>query len=74
MQQQTYGAKDLGDLLGVSESKAYDFIRIMNSELKEKGYLTVRGRVPAVYVQERFFGVEADRADRRERKGGMLSV
>ena len=52
---QVYGAKELSDILGVSESKSYEYIRIMNSELKEKGFLTVRGKVPAAYVQERFF-------------------
>ena len=56
---QVYGAKELSDILGVSESKSYEYIRIMNSELKEKGFLTVRGKVPEAYVQERFFGVKA---------------
>jgi len=37
---QVYGAKELSDILGVSESKSYEYIRIMNSELKEKGFLT----------------------------------
>ncbi len=61
MSKQVYGARDLGELLGVSESKAYSLIRTMNSELEQKGFLTLRGRVPVAYVQERFFGVkEAD--------------
>lgn len=33
---QVYGAKELSDILGVSESKSYEYIRIMNSELKRK--------------------------------------
>lgn len=57
MTRQTYTAKDLKELLGVSESKAYQYIRQMNAELKEKGFLIVRGKVPAAYVKERFFGV-----------------
>lgn len=57
MSRQTYNAKELGELLGCSESKAYQFIRTMNDELKSKGFLVIRGRVPAMYVQERFFGV-----------------
>ena len=56
---QVYNAKDLRGLLGVSESKAYQYIRQMNKELEEKGFLTVRGKVPVAYVQERFFGVKA---------------
>lgn len=59
MSRQTYNAKELGKLLGVSESKAYQFIRQMNDELRGKGYLVVRGKIPAAYVSERFFGVQA---------------
>lgn len=57
MNRQFYGAKDLAQVLGVSESKAYRYIRQMNEELEERGYLTVRGKVPIAYVQDRFFGV-----------------
>ena len=59
MTKQVYTAKDLQELLGVSESKAYQYIRQMNEELQKKGFLTVRGKIPAAYVRERFFfGVE----------------
>lgn len=57
---QFYGASDLRELLGVSESKAYDYIRILNGELRQKGFMTVRGKVPAAYVRERFFGIGKD--------------
>ncbi len=60
MKKQVYGAKDLQELLDVSESKAYQYIRQMNTELQEKGFLIVRGKVPAAYVEKRFFGVAAD--------------
>ena len=59
MTRQLYTAKDLQELLGVSESKAYKIFRVMNSELESKGYLTIRGKVPCAYVQERFFGMKA---------------
>lgn len=59
LSKQVYGAKDLGELLGVSESKSYELIRIMNAELQQKGFLTLRGRVPVAYVNERFFGMKA---------------
>ncbi len=61
MIRQTYGAKELKEVLGCSESKAYELIRIMNTELQKKGFLTLRGKVPAAYVEERFFGVKADK-------------
>lgn len=57
MSKATYNAKELAEILGCSPSKAYQFIRIMNDELKSKGFLVLRGRVPAVYVNERFFGM-----------------
>ena len=56
MSRQTYNAKELGEALGVSESKAYEFIRQMNAELSQKGYLTVKGKVSRAYANERFFG------------------
>lgn len=58
MTKQVYTAKDLQEILGVSESLAYKYIRIMNDELQKKGFLTVRGKVPCAYVQERFFGMK----------------
>lgn len=56
MSRQTYNAKELGEALGVSESKAYQFIRQMNKELTQKGFLTVRGKISKAYADERFFG------------------
>lgn len=50
------GAKGVMELLGVSESSAYSFIRQMNAELAEKGFLTIRGKVPRSYLEKRFFG------------------
>lgn len=60
MSRQTYNAKELGEVLGVSESKGYQLIKQMNDELKEKGYLVCRGRVPRAYVEKRFFGVKTE--------------
>ncbi len=58
MEKQIYTAKDLSELLNVSESKAYGLIRQMNAELKQKGFIVCRGRVPRAYVEKRFFGLE----------------
>ena len=35
MSKQVYTAKDISEILGVSESKSYQFIRQMNEELAE---------------------------------------
>lgn len=56
MNKQVYTAKDLKELLGISESLAYKYIRQMNEELAEKGFLVCRGRVPVAYFNERFYG------------------
>lgn len=66
MKRQVYGAKELQEILGVSESKAYQYIRTMNEELQKKGFLTIRGKIPAAYVSERFFGVGASNTEKEE--------
>ncbi len=53
-----YDIEDVKRILGVSDSKGYEYIRIMNQELVKRGYLTVRGKVPVRYFNERFFGAE----------------
>lgn len=58
MSRATYNAKELAEVLGCSESKSYQFIKQMNDELKKKGFLVLRGKVPVAYVQERFFGIK----------------
>lgn len=59
MSKQVYTAKELAAVLQVSESKAYQYIRQMNEELQQKGFLTVRGKVSRAYAEERFFGLAA---------------
>ena len=50
------------ELLQVSESKAYNVIKQLNTELKEKGYITIAGKVSRKYFNEKFYGYE----DRQE--------
>ena len=57
MAKQFYTAQDLSELLSVSESKAYGLISTMNEELQAQNFLIVRGRIPAAYVEKRFFGI-----------------
>ena len=49
-------ADELAALTGVSKAGAYKIIQQLNEELKQKGYLIVRGRVIYPYFYERFFG------------------
>ena len=55
---QMYNVEDVKKILGIADSKAYEYIRILNAELSKRGFLTVRGRVPRTYFEERFFGIK----------------
>ena len=46
-------AADVAKLLDVSVSMGYRLIRQFNDELKSRGFMTVRGRVPRQYVLDR---------------------
>ena len=48
---------DVMECLEVSESKAYRIIRLLNKELKDKGYIVIPGRVSRQYFNERFYGI-----------------
>ena len=42
--------------LSVSKSKAYKIVQSLNDELKEKGYITVAGKVNRKYFESKIFG------------------
>lgn len=48
-------AKDVSEIMSVSQSMAYRLIRTLNSELKASGYLTVCGKVSRKYFEQRVF-------------------
>ena len=52
-----YNAKELSEVLGCSETKAYQYIKQMNEELQKAGFLVLRGKVSKAYVEKRFFGL-----------------
>ena len=47
--QDVYGSSGCNRDVNVSEGKAYEIIRMLNAELKEKGYIVVRGKVNTKY-------------------------
>lgn len=57
MKKQYLDAEDIATTIGISKSKAYKIIQQLNKELKEKGYLTVNGKVPTKFFLERTYGV-----------------
>lgn len=58
MKKLLYDVRDIQNLLGVKECKAYEIIRKLNSELEKKNYITIRGKVPIAYFRERFYGAK----------------
>ena len=58
VERQFIGAKEVAEILGVSDGKAYSVIWELNKELKERGYITVQGKVSRVFFQERCYGVK----------------
>lgn len=50
-----YQVDDVIKVLGISKSKAYVIIRELNKELKAKGYITINGKVPKIYFDERLY-------------------
>ena len=54
---------DVAKELGVSKSYAYKIVQKLNSELREKGYLTISGRVNRRYFMEKLCYAGAERKD-----------
>ena len=52
---------DVAQELGVSKSYAYKLIQRLNAELREKGFLTISGRVSRNYFTEKFCYGETER-------------
>lgn len=53
MLEQFIKVREVMEILGVSESKAYAVIRTLNEQLEKKGYLTFSGRVSRAYFMEK---------------------
>ena len=56
MQNRFMRVEEVADELGISVSYAYKVIRRLNDELKEKGFVTISGRINREYFNERVFG------------------
>lgn len=53
-------ADEVAEELGISKPYAYKLIRKLNDELKEKGFVTISGRVNRQYLNERLYGAEKE--------------
>lgn len=54
------GAEEVAKALNTSKGYAYKVIHKLNTEMKEKGMLVVKGKVSADYFAERYFGKDDD--------------
>ena len=61
MENQFMRADEVARELEVSRSYAYRLIQQLNAELREKGYITIAGRVNRQYFRERLYGAPASR-------------
>lgn len=48
--------KDVAKFMDISVPMAYKIIRKLNDELKEKGYITVSGKISRKYFEEKVYG------------------
>ena len=60
-------AEEVARELEVSKSYAYKLIQQLNAELREKGYITIAGRVHRQYFRERLY-------EAPQRKEGNINV
>ena len=44
---------EVAEMLGISKSYAYKIVQKLNAELKDKGFLTIAGRVNKQYFMEK---------------------
>lgn len=56
MKSRFYTAKEVAEILGVSSAKAYKVIKSLNDDLSAKGYITIAGKVPIAYFNEKCYG------------------
>ena len=54
---------DVSSEMQIGKSLAYKLIRQLNQELDEKGFLTVSGRIPRRYFEERCYGYPNEERD-----------
>ena len=53
-------AKEVAEVTGASQGKAYGIIRELNEELKAAGYITIAGKVPVAFFRKKYYGFEVN--------------
>ncbi len=60
MENKLMRASEVAKELDVSLSYAYKLIKQLNDELRQKGYITISGKVNRRYLHERVYGMETE--------------
>ena len=47
---------EIAEALGIAKETAYKIIKELNEELSKQGYVTVAGRLPRKFWEDRFYG------------------
>ncbi|NFH48644.1 transcriptional regulator [Clostridium sporogenes] len=50
-----YTVDQITEMLQISKSKAYKIVASLNKELKKMGYITIAGRVPKKFFEEKYY-------------------
>lgn len=58
MKAQFITATEVAEIMGISRTKAYQIVRDMNKELKSLGYITIAGKCPIQFFQQKFYGLQ----------------
>ena len=53
-------AEEIATELGVSKTQAYKLIRKLNEELKNKGFITISGKVSRQFFEEKIYGLRKE--------------
>ena len=53
-------AEEIAKELGVSKPYAYKLIRKLNEELKNKGFITISGKVSRQFFEEKIYGLRKE--------------
>ncbi len=53
-------AEEIAKELGVSKPYAYKLIRKLNEELKNKGFITISGKVNRQFFEEKVYGLRKE--------------
>lgn len=56
MENKSIRVDEVAQELSVSKPYAYKLIKKLNNELKEKGFITIAGRINRQYFYERLYG------------------